>query len=131
MNTKSILIAVMTVSFAGLATANGKSPGEAQQDERIGRPLTSTLSRATVMAELIRARQNCTLNLHPDYGHPANATPPRAGLSRAEVVGEIDRARANGTLNVHPDHGTTSMPRGADLGVAGKAVGDRRSLNTL
>ena len=105
MNTKSLLIAALATAFAGAAFATSKTPADLQQEAQLHAPSVTT--RAAVMAEVLKARANGTLNVHPDYGNQAVAAPSQ--LTRAEVMAQVIEARAAGTLNVHPDYGNRAI----------------------
>lgn len=111
MNTKSLLIAALATAFAGAALATSKSPADLQQEAQLRAPSVTT--RAAVLAEVLRARANGTLNVHPDYGTQAVAGPSQ--LTRAVVLAQVAEARAAGTLNVHPDYGNSAARTRAEV----------------
>lgn len=128
MNTKSLLIAALATAFAGAAFATSKSPAELQQEAQLHAPSTTT--RAAVMAEVLKARANGTLNVHPDYGSVAITTPASSQLTRTAVLAQVNEARAAGTLNVHPDYGNNAARTRAEVRAevaAAMARGERLS----
>jgi hypothetical protein len=104
MKTSTLIAAIATV-FA----AAGASAQEATYE--LPQPVTSQTTRAAVMAELLQARANGTLQV-TEYDRNV-ATPSVSLRSRAEVQAEARAAVASGeSIARHSEHA------GFDIGVA-------------
>jgi hypothetical protein len=107
MNAKSLLIATLAAALTGAAFAESrKTEAELQQEAQLRAP--SNISRASVLAELARARADGTLvaSLNTEgFGSRAVTGSSANGLTRAAVLAEVRRAVADGSLPSNPDYG--------------------------
>ena len=91
MITKTLLIAALAIVAAGSSLANEVTP------ETFGN-FKSTLTRAEVTAEYVRAKQTGELAWANNFYNPA-AQRSASTLTRAEVMAEVVRARNAGEIS--------------------------------
>jgi Domain of unknown function (DUF4148) len=100
----STLIAAFALSFAAAGSVLAQ-----EATYELPQPLTSTISRAQVQAEVLQARANGTLRV--TEGDFQKSAPFVAQRSRADVQAETLAAIASGEIvSRNSEHGTYSAP---------------------